>query len=268
MPPPHSVRQQECSIWRLRGLQQPLDAVRDKRLRFLCSFSGGRSIRQPHRPDKAHQEISDQLTARRLPRHAAGTQSCPSHYGWGTVPEQRGSCLSQSPLNAWPKGMRSQCPNSLCQEGQSLTTSTWDLVTSFEVSWSYSYPTREETTPWFHLSICLPLFPLGSAENKQLGVPITGQGKGLGHSQVLKGSWGRTAGEASIWSVMLPGLLQEERKIPALWQNMGSASSAPRLSGVWHRLARGCSACQEGLGPGAVPTPPESNHNTQHQLPH
>lgn len=206
--------------------------------------------------------------ARRLPRSTAGTQSRPSHCGWDTVPVQCGPCLFQSPVNAWLKERTLTVPKIPAPQGQSLTTSTWDLVTSSLVSWSYSYPTREETTPWFHLSICLPLFPLGSAQNKQLGVPITGPGKGLGHSQVLKRSWGRTAGAASIWWVMLPGLCQEERKeSPALWQNVESASSAPRLGGVWHRLAWGCSACQEGLGPGAVPTPPQSNHNTQHQLP-
>lgn len=206
--------------------------------------------------------------ARRLPRSTAGTQSRPSHCGWDTVPVQCGPCLFQSPVNAWLKERTLTVPKIPAPQGQSLTTSTWDLVTSSLVSWRYSYPTREETTPWFHLSICLPLFPLGSAQNKQLGVPITGPGKGLGHSQVLKRSWGRTAGAASIWWVMLPGLCQEERKeSPALWQNVESASSAPRLGGVWHRLAWGCSACQEGLGPGAVPTPPQSNHNTQHQLP-
>lgn len=140
-------------------------------------------------------------------------------------------------------------------------TSAWDLVTSSEVAWSYSYPTREATTPWLHLSICLSLFPLGCAGKKQLGVPHRGEGTGPGAQPALGGGPGMAFCRRSCLGRLTssPGLSWD------CTGQKGKKSQPEHRHGQFsldygrsHGWRLGCSVSQEGLGPGPVPTPPRA----------
>lgn len=141
-------------------------------------------------------------------------------------------------------------PNGVPGRAELDCTPARDLVISSEVTWSYSYPTREATTPWLHLSICLSPFPLGSAGKKPLGVPHGGEGTGPGAQPALGGEQGlHFAGEAAWGDSQTPPVF------PGIARGKKSQQEHRHGQLGWdcswtHRWRLGCWVSQEGLGPG------------------